>query len=83
MNPLMFFAAVVGLSTSATSLWFLSSVQSEPVSLVLLGLGLISLSSIARHFHGTAVLRTGSRSVRTLQSESGRRLSNKAALTAN
>ena len=83
MSPLMFSAAVAGLSTSATSLWFFSSVQSEPVSLVLLGLGLISLSSIARRFPGTAPLRAKSPSVRPVPSESGRRLLNKAALTAN
>ena len=83
MSPFMLSAAVVGLSTSATSLWFLSSVQSEPVSLVLLGLGLISLSSIARHFQSADALRTKSPSVRSIQSDSGRRLSNKPALTAN
>ena len=83
MSPFMFSAAVAGLSTSATSLWFLSGVQSEPVSLVLLGIGLISLSSIARRFQGVAALQTKSSSVRPVQSESGRRLSNKAALTAN
>jgi hypothetical protein len=83
MSPFMFSAAVVGLSTSATSLWFLSSVQSEPVSLALLGLGLISLSSIARRFQSGDALRTTSPSVRSIQSESGRRLSNKPALTAN
>ena len=83
MSLLMFSAAVVGLSTSATSLWFLSSVQSEPVSLVLLGLGLISLSSIGRRFQRAGALRSESRPVRIVQSESGRRLSHKAALTAN
>ena len=73
MNALILTAASIGLSVTAISPWKFFGGQSESASLVLLGLGLLALSSMTRRTH-----RDRSRRV-----ESGYELANKAPLTQN
>jgi hypothetical protein len=73
MNALILTAASIGLSVTAISPRTLFGGQAESASLLLLGVGLLALSSMTRRAR-----RGRSRSV-----ESGYQLANKAPLTQN
>ena len=73
MNALILTAASIGLSITAISPWMFFGGQSESASLMLLGLGLLALSSVTRRAHR----------VRSQRLESGYPMANKAPLTQN